>query len=164
MQDTLKNRTEITVILVFFLSLAIIGVAACGFFVRDYAYARASAAWPVVNGVVLSDLEGDAARLRYAYLIDGKTYESRRERVFSARFLKSAARDYAPGEAIEVYVNPEDHAFAVLQPGGAGAAFIFFSILSGLAVFFGVGGVVWTIVEGAANELAPEGEAALDDA
>ena len=154
MHKSLRNRSEVTVVLVFFFALAIIGVAAAGFFVRDYAYARASAAWPVVDGVVLSDLEGDTARLRYVYLVDGKTYESHRERVFSARFLKSAVRDYAPGETIEVYVNPDDHSFAVLQPGGAGVAFIFFSLLSGLCVFFGVGGVVWALLEGAADELA----------
>ena len=152
MQQSLHNRSEVTVVLMFFLALAIAGVAAAGFFVRDYANARASAAWPVVDGVVLSDLEGDTARLRYVYLIDGKTYESHRERVFSARFLKSAVRDYAPGETIEVYVNPENHSFAVLQPGGAGFAFILFSMLSGLCVFFGVGGVVWALLEGAAGE------------
>lgn len=154
MREILKNRSEVTVILVFFICLAIIGVIAGGFFVRDYARARASAAWPVVDGVVLSDLEGDHARLRYVYLIDGESYESSRERVFSARFLKSSVRDYAPGETIEVYVDPEDHAFSVLQPGGAGAAFIFFSVLSGLCVFFGVGGVVWTLSQGAAEGFA----------
>lgn len=154
MQEILKSRSEVTIVLVFFICLAILGVIAGGFFVQDYARARASAAWPIVDGVVLSNLEGDGARLRYVYLVDGKSYESSRERVFSARFLKSAARDYAPGETIEVYVNPKDHGFSVLQPGGAGAAFIFFSLLSGLCVFFGVGGVVWTLSQGATENLA----------
>ena len=159
MQESLKNRSEVTVVLVFFFSLAILGVAAAGFFVRDYAYARASAAWPVVEGIVLSDIEGDGARLRYVYVVDGNSYESNRERVFSARFLKSSQPNYQPGDTIEVYVNPENPAFAVLQPGGAGLAFIFFSLLSGLCVFFGVGGVVWALVEGAADEYS-DGERA----
>lgn len=154
MQAFLKNRTEVTVVLVFFTCLAVAGVIAGGFFVRDYARARASAAWPVVEGVVLSDINGDRARLRYVYLMDGESFESSRERVFSARFLKSSVRDYAPGETIDVYVDPEDHSFSVLQPGGAGAAFIFFSIFSGLCVFFGVGGVVWTLSQGAADNFA----------
>ena len=160
MQEILKNRSEVTVVLVFFFCLAILGVIAGGFFVRDYARARASAAWPIVDGVVLSDIAGDSARLRYVYLIDGRSHVSSRERVFSARFLKSPARDYAPGETVQVYVNPRDHSFSVLQPGGAGAAFIVFSILSGLCVFFGVGGVVWTLSEGAAEELAAANDAA----
>lgn len=154
MQQSLHNRSEVTVVLVFFFALAIFGVAAAGFFVRDYAYARASTAWPVVDGVILSDLDENGTGLRYVYLIDGKSYESRRERVFSARFLKSSARDYQPGQTIEVFVNPEDHAFAVLETGGAGVAFIFFSFMSGLCVFFGVGGVVWALLEGAADEFA----------
>jgi hypothetical protein len=163
MPELLQNRSEVTVVLVFFIVLAIVGIAVGGFFVRDYAQGRASAAWPVVDGVVLSDLDGDGTRLRYAYSIAGKTYESRRTRVFSARFLKSALRDYAPGEDIQVYVNPDNHAFSVLQPGGAGGAFIFFSILSGLAVFLGLGGVVWTLVEGASAEFAFADEGQADD-
>lgn len=154
MQEFLKNRTEVTVVLVFFTCLAVAGAIAGGFFVHDYARARTSTAWPIIDGVVLSDLEGDHARLRYVYLVDGKSYESSRERVFSARFLKSSVRDYAPGETIDVYVDPEDHSFSVLQPGGAGTAFILFSILSGLCVFFGVGGVVWTLSQGATENFA----------
>ena len=161
MQEILKNRSEVTVVLVFFIVLAILGVIGGGFFVRDYAYARASAAWPVVDGVVLSDIEGDHARLRYVYVVDGKSYESSRERVFSARALQSGVRDYAPGETIQVYVNPKDHAFSVLQTGGAGAAFILFFVLSSLCVFFGVGGVVWTLSEGALDGGSIDGETAF---
>ncbi len=154
MHDALKNRSDVTVILVFFISLAIAGVIAGGFFVRDYARARASLSWPAVDGVVLSHLSDGPKRLRYAYSIGGRTYESHRERVFSAQFLKSEARHYRPGETVTVFVDPGNHAFSVLQTGGAGAAFVFFSLLSGACIFFGVGGVVWTLSESAAEDLA----------
>jgi len=151
MDTTLKDRSDITVILVLFISLAIAGVLSGGFIVRDYAHARASVSWPQVDGVVLSHLGDGSKRLRYAYSIGGRTYESHRERFFSGRFLKSEARDYVPGEALTVYVDPHHHAFSVLKTGGAGAVFVLFSLLSGACIFFGVGGVVWTLSERAAE-------------
>lgn len=156
MEDPLKKRLDVTVVLILFFTLAIIGVAAAGFFVRDYSMARGSASWPTVNGVVLSRLEGAAARPRYVYSFDGKSYESNRVRVFTARFMKPSAHDLAPGDTVSVYVNPKKPSFSVLQPGGAGAAFVFFSLVSGLCVFLGVGGIVWTLSEGAAEEYAQD--------
>ena len=153
MTSTVKSRSDVTFVLVFFFALAIIGIVAGGFFVRDYARARASVGWPVVEGVVLSRLEGDAARVRYVYSFAGRSYQSKRERVFSARFTNTSTRDYAPGEAVDVYVNPANPAFAVLEPGGAGLAFVIFSFLSGLCVFVGVGGVIWTFSDGVDPQL-----------
>ncbi len=159
MDNTLKNRSDVTVILVFFMSLAIAGVIGGGFIVRDYAHARASVSWSQVDGVVLSYLGDGSKRLRYAYSIGGRTYESHRERFFTARFLRSQPRKYVPGEALTVYVDPQHHTVSVLKTGGAGAAFVFFSLLSGACIFFGVGGVVWTLSERAAGEHDPDQDA-----
>lgn len=148
MATVVKSRSDVTFVLLFFAALAIIGIVAGGFFVRDYARARASAEWPVANGVVLSQLDRDNARVRYVYSFAGRSYQSTRERVFSARFTDVSPRDYAPGESVDVYVNPANPSFSVLAPGGAGLSFLFFSVLSGLCIFVGVGGVVWTFSDG----------------
>ncbi len=154
MEDLQRKRLDVTVVLIVFIALAIGGMAAAGFFVRDYAMARGSASWPEVTGVILSRLDSGAPGLRYAYSYEGRSYESNRRRVFTARFMKPQTRVLAPGDSVTVYVNPKKPDFSVLQPGGAGAAFVFFSILSGLCVFFGVGGVVWALSEAAAEERA----------
>lgn len=145
MSAELKSKSDISIVLFFFTALAVFGVAGGGFFVHDYARARASASWPAVEGIVLSQLEEEKARVRYVYSIGGRSYESTRERVFLAGFFRIAAREYRPGESVTVYVNPQDHSYAVLEPSSAGTAFILCSLLSGLAVFFGVGGVLWTL-------------------
>ena len=152
MDQNVKNRSDITVVLVFFISLAIVGFLAGGFIVRDYAKARASAAWPTAEGVVLSKRANDRARVRYAYSVNGRSFESSRERVFTARFGRSTTEVYAPGQNVTVYFNPQMPNFSVLQPGGAGLAFVLLSLVSGACVFFGVGGVVWTLSETIAHE------------
>lgn len=145
MSAELKSKSDISIVLFFFTALAVFGVAGGGFFVHDYARARASVSWPAVEGIVLSQLEEENARVRYVYSIGGRSYESTRERVFLSSFFAGAGREYRPGESVTVYVNPQENSYAVLQPGGAGAAFILCSLLSGLAVFFGVGGVIWAL-------------------
>ncbi|WP_425408342.1 DUF3592 domain-containing protein [Hyphococcus sp.] len=148
MSEELKSKSDISIVLFFFTALAVFGIAGGGFVVHDYARARASISWPAVEGVVLSQLEPQQSGLRYVYSIDGRSHESTRERVLLARFFHMSTPDYRPGESVTVYVNPANHSYAVLQPGGAGAAFVFFSVLSGVAVFFGLGGVVWTLSRG----------------
>ncbi len=160
MSAELKSKSDVSIVLFFFTALAVLGVAGGGFFVHDYARARASASWPAVDGIVLSQLEGERAHVRYVYSIDGRSYESTRERVFLSRFLKPSQRDYRPGEAVTVYVNPTEHSYSVLRPGGANAAFIFCSIFSGLAVFFGVGGVLWALSRSASTDFFLAADAA----
>jgi hypothetical protein len=160
MSAELKSKSDISIVLIFFTALAVFGIAGGGFFVHDYARARASVTWPRVDGVVLSQLDNERAHVRYVYSMDGRSYESTRERGFMARFTKNSSKDYRPGEAVVVYVNPEDHAYSVLYPGGAGAAFVFFSLLSGLAVFFGIGGVVWTLSRTSESSFALAGDVA----
>ena len=134
--------------LLFFVALAVIGIVSGGFFVRDFARARSSVGWPTADGVVLSQLNSTSDKVRYAYSFAGNSYQSTRDRVFSARFLRPSSHDYSAGDSIAVYVDPGDPSFSVLEPGGAGPAFVIFAVLSGVCIFFGVGGVIWTFSEG----------------
>ncbi|MEO1136022.1 MAG: DUF3592 domain-containing protein [Pseudomonadota bacterium] len=145
MLPELKSKSDVSIVLVVFTALAILGVAGGSFLVQDYARARASDTWPAVDGIVLSHLDENASSVRYVYSIDGRSYESTRERGFLAHFVSLETLDPRPGETVTVYVNPDNHGYAVLYPGGSSIAFIVLSILSGAAIFFGVGGVVWTL-------------------
>ena len=152
MSAELKNTSDVSIVLILFTALAVLGVAGGGFFVHDYARARASLNWPAVDGIILSKLDGEGGQTRYVYSFDGRSYESTRERNFMARFMKAAKTEYRPGESVVVYVDPQDHAYSVLTPGGASPAFVMLTLLSGCAIFFGVGGVVWALSR--ANEEA----------
>lgn len=141
MNTARATRSDVTIVLLIFIALAAFGVAGAGFVVRDYAKARASAGWPVYEGIVLSRHGGSNA-MRYVYSVDGRSYESSRWRFFSARFLSGERPSFGPGETVDVYVDPRDHAVSVLQPGGASAFFAIASVLFGACIFFGVGGIV----------------------
>ena len=145
MAPELKKKSDISIVLIVFTALAVIGVACGGFIVRDYARSRASLAWPVVDGIVLSHLDGEASHLRYVYSFDGRSYESTRTRNFMGWFMNMSTPEYRPGESVVIYVDPDRHDYSVLFPGGSSAAFILLSLLSGASVFFGVGGVVWAL-------------------
>jgi len=147
MNADIKHKSEVSVVLAFFAALALIGIAGAGFIVDDYAKARASTAWSIVEGVVLSNRPGEGPGPRYVYSVGGRSYEAVRRRFFVARFSGSPLQVLQPGEAIPVYVSPKDASVSVLQPGGAGAVFVLFSIISGLCVFTGVGGIIRTLIE-----------------
>lgn len=159
MSEELKSKSDISIVLILFGALAIIGVFAGGFFVQDYAKARASTSWPTVDGIVLSKLDGSPERVRYVYSMNGRSYESTRERVFLARFSNRSTTNYLPGENLRVFVDPLDHSYSVLQPGGAGFAFVIFSIFSGAFVFFGIGGIVWALSQSAGQQFFTTAEA-----
>jgi len=144
MEDTLKNRSDVSVILLFFIALTIFGVLGAAFIVKDYARARASTTWPVYNGIVLSPRENGHA-LRYVYSVDGHTYEGSRRRFITALLSPREIEFTGPGETVSVYVDPKDHDVAVLRPGGSGGFFAVVSLFFGAAVFFGVGGIVRTL-------------------
>ena len=145
MGTAVKSRSDLTIILLFFGALAVIGIFAGGFVVRDYARARASESWPAANGIVLSQLDGANQGVRYVYSMNGRSFEASRKRVLLASFFVADRDDYLPGENIPVYVSPQDPSYSVLYPGGGAAAFVLFSILSGGCVFFGIGGIVWAL-------------------
>lgn len=143
MGTTVKSRSDLTIILLFFGALAVMGIFAGGFVVRDYAQARASESWPSTTGIVLSQLDGATKDVRYVYSINGRSYEASRKRTLLASVFVADSVDYLPGENVSVYVNPQNPDYSVLYPGGGAAAFVLFSILSGGCVFFGIGGIVW---------------------
>jgi len=154
MDDTLKSRSDVSIVLVFFIALTIAGAAAAGYAVNDYARARASAAWPVYDGVVLS-ARGRGDDMRYVYSVNGRIYEGARRRFFSGLFSRDGeSLTAAPGETVRVYVDPENHGFAVLAPGGSGAVFVIASVLAGSCVFLGVGGIVRTLTVAGAQDAA----------
>lgn len=145
MEDSLKNRSDVSVVLIFFIALTIFGVIAAGYAVNDYSRARASAAWPVYEGVVLSR-RGRGDEMRYVYSVDGRSYEGTRMRFFSGLLSRDGdALRGGPGETVRVYVDPENHDFAVLAPGGAGVVFVVASVFAGACIFLGVGGIVRTL-------------------
>ncbi len=150
MEDTLKNRSDVSVVLLFFIGLTIFGVLGAAFIVRDYASARASIAWPVYDGIVLSPNDSGRA-LRYVYSVDGRTYEGKRHRFFTALLSSRASETTSPGKTLHVYVDPDKHEVSVLQPGGAGGFFAAMSLFFGAGVFFGVGGIVRTLTLAAAE-------------
>ena len=153
---TLKSRSDVSIVLVFFIALTVFGVAAAGYAVNDYARARASAAWPVYEGVTLSP-RGRGDDMRYVYSVDGRMYEGARLKFFSGFFSHDgAALKAGPGETVRVYVDPENHRFAVLAPGGSGAVFVIASVLAGSCVFLGVGGVVRTLTVAGAGAARDE--------
>ena len=144
MDNVAQTRSDFSVIFLFFAILAVIGVVGAGFIVNDYGRARASAAWPVHEGIILSSSANE--HLRYVYSVGGKSYEGRRIRFFSSAPFQKTDKP-GPGEVVRVYVDPKDASFSVLEPGGAGGFFAVSSIFLGLFVFLGVGGIVRTLTE-----------------
>ena len=157
MEDTLKNRSDVSVVLLFFIALTIAGILGAAFIVKDYARARGSVAWPVYEGVFLSAREGGEA-FRYVYSVEGRTYEGSRKRFITAITNPTQAINDAPGQSVRVFVHPKDHSVSVLQPGGAGGFFEAATLFFGAGVFFGVGGIIRTL-----SMAAPKGDAANGD-
>ena len=112
-----------------------------GHWLRRRSYATAS--WiPVpaiiVESTVLSDDGSYVPCVRYKYVIDTLTYESRCVSLLQAgssfpHVAQAVVRRYPPSSQVVAYVNPLDHAMAVLQPGRQ---------LFAPMLFFGVGFVL----------------------
>src|SRR3990167_1618963 len=120
-------------------------IAAVGFLagfaaVEDYARARASRNWPVVEGVVLSKSENGKA-IRYAWFDGVEGHTGARVR-FWTRILYPSGAVYEPGDSVKVRYSPENGALAVLEPGGS--AMIFAAVLGvgAILVFTGFAGII----------------------
>jgi len=160
MNQDLLGKSQISVVLVFFTTLAIIGLVCAGFIVTDYSRARSSASWRMVEGVILSERGGEQGGVRYIYSVDGRSYESTRRWFFTTRI--SARRnqpDYRAGGAVDVYVSPHAPSFSVLTPGGSSIVFVIVSLISGACIFTGAGGVIRTLETAVAAGGALEGGA-----
>lgn len=145
MPEEIKTKSDVSIVLFLFMALAVIGLVGGAFVVHDYARARASVSWPTVEGIVLSQIDDKHAPIRYVYSFDGMSYESTRERWLMTRMPKGGAVDYKPGEAVVVYVHPQEHSYSVLYAGGASYLFVLLSVISALSMFFGIGGILWTL-------------------
>lgn len=164
MPEEAKLRLEMGLAIALFSALTVLGIVIGGLGVHDFARARASLVWPVSEGVVLSEKAGEPG-LRYAYSFNGRNYESRRVRFFTAAFGKAppiAAQE--PGDRVGVSVDPSDPAVAVLAPGGSGVVFAIVAAVAGVLVFVGLGGLIRTIAEAASLEQAGSGDAVYQEA
>ena len=157
MDPGLRQRARISVVLVFFTALAILGVVGVGFVVTDYSRARGSVSWAVVDGVVLGHRRGGGDHLRYVYSVNGKPYESTRIRFFTGGLAdRQEVSTYKPGVRVNVYVSPRFPGTSVLQPGGSPFVFLSVFLFCGVCVFLGVGGVVRTLEKTVTEAIAPE--------
>ncbi|MBC7768539.1 MAG: DUF3592 domain-containing protein [Phycisphaerales bacterium] len=83
-----------------------------------------------------------AARLHFAYSVDGRAYVGDRHRyggyTASAEHAESLASRYPVGAPVIVYFNPDDPADAILSPGVDGAdVFVLFFLLPFNVILFG---------------------------
>lgn len=120
--------------------------------------ARASRSWPVAAGTVLSgdiremterDSDGGVTtyhipRLRYAYEVAGRSFESGRIRFGDVRESLKGARKilerYAVGSTVQVRYDPANPANATLETkaGSVGLMLFALAVLGGLLVFMSV--------------------------
>lgn len=124
--------------LALFGALTLFGMFAALTAVEDYGRARASLAWPAVDGVILS-ANGD--KVRYAWFDGSANHIGERVR-FRAAALRSSGAAYQPGSAVSVRVSPENGAVAVLEPGGSAALFALAFAGGALMVFIGLAGLI----------------------
>ena len=158
MSTVLREKSRVSVVLVFFTTLAVTGLAAAGHLVADYSRARASYAWGAVEGVVLTVRSG--APDEYVYSVRGYTHESSRNRFFTGLFSASTLeKNLRPGDRVEVFVSPREPSFSVLERGGSGVTFAVFFLLSAVSVFAGLGGIVRTLEVTLHNERLARSEA-----
>jgi hypothetical protein len=123
--------------LVIFGVLIFCGALAAYAAVADYAQARASRDWPVVEGAVLSGDDG----VRYSWFADGRSHTGERVRFWTASFNPSGVA-YLPGARVKVFVSPENGAVAVLEPGGSPMLFALVLGFGAFFVFIGLAGVI----------------------
>ncbi len=115
------------------LFLLFVGIVllALGTVLSDLPHAVASPRWPRTDGLVTTsevratgtstDNEGYCPSVSYSYLVDGKLYTSDNvELMFLCSRTHPAAQvvqRYPAGKRVDVYYDPQDPAFAVLEPG-----------------------------------------------
>lgn len=145
-----ENRTsnfESAVALAMFAALGLAGFWLGFNAVKDFARARASLSWPPIEGVVLSKDAEDSADIRYAYVAGGHGHESRRVRFLTGLFYAAPTDRLRPGEGVTIYVDPHAPNVAVLRPGGSGLVFAAAALVAGAFAFFGLGGVIRTLMK-----------------
>ncbi len=140
MRANVGKPSEFWTATAFFVVMAMLGAWFAYAAVSDYAAARASRNWPVVEGVALSRAAG-ASPCRYAYFQNGKSYEGARQR-FATAPRRSSLVDCSPGARLDVRVAPNDPALSVLSPGGSAVTFVFWISAAAIVLFAGLAGVI----------------------
>ncbi|MBT8470983.1 MAG: DUF3592 domain-containing protein [Marinicaulis sp.] len=141
MDVQLKNRSEYTISFVFFLTVSICGIIGVNWAVSNFAMVRASASWSATEAIVLDYDAGPRDEIRYTYSYGGVVYESKRRSVFKNSKLLEGKR-FTPGEKIRIFVNPENHSYSVVEPGGGKTILLCMALVSSVLVFFGFAGLV----------------------
>lgn len=108
--------------------------------VEDYARARASRTWPVVEGVILSPVN-DSDRVRYAWFDGDEGHTGKRVR-FWTRALFPSGEVFEPGKSVDLRVSPEDGSLAVIEPGGSAVIFSIVLAFGAFLVFIGLAGII----------------------
>lgn len=108
--------------------------------VEDYARARASRSWPVVEGVILSPVDS-AETVRYAWFDGDEGHTGERVR-FWTRALFPSGGVFEPGKAVDLRVSPEDGSLAVIEPGGSAVIFSVVLAFGAFLVFIGLAGII----------------------
>ena len=140
MRASIGKPSEFWTATAFFLAMAMLGAWSAYAAVSDYAAARASRNWPVVEGVALSRAAGGPP-CRYAYFQHGKPYEGARQQ-FATAPRRSSLVDCSPGVRLDVRVAPDDPALSVLAPGGSAVTFVFWIGAAAIVLFAGLAGVI----------------------
>lgn len=143
MGQTMDSRDDLKGALgafVLFGVVAAAGVLAAYAAVEDYARARASQSWPVVEGVVLSRSK-DANDVRYAWFDGAQSHTGERIRFWTGA-AHAKGEVYQPGAAVKVRVSPEDGALAVIEPGGSPVIFAVVLAFGAFLVFIGLAGII----------------------
>jgi hypothetical protein len=118
--------------------------------------ARAAFDWPSTPGhIQFSDLvvrqvgARAAAEVRFSYVVDGVSYESRRPQYGSFTHRTDALRQFPVGPAT-VYYSPNNPAVAVLRPGVAPFTYTFLVFSYAVGVIPAVY-LLWKAVAGVRN-------------
>jgi Protein of unknown function (DUF3592) len=123
---------------VLFAMMAVAGALLSYAAVEDYARARASVAWPTVDGVILSTHDG---KVRYAWFDGDANHVGERVHFKSAAFRDSGLV-YEPGQIVKARLSPENGSIAVLEPGGSPILFALALGAGAFLVFIGLAGLV----------------------
>lgn len=107
---------------VFSLIFVAAGVALLIAFANTRRAADDSLSWPRVSGVIEEVAVGPRSsdtRVTYSYAVGGSSFRSHRIGFGATSYAEQAAREarYKRGNAVTVYVSPDDPNMAVLQPG-----------------------------------------------
>jgi hypothetical protein len=150
MAETASIRPPISRSVILLLALAMMPF---GLALPRYLRAKRSTKWPVAQGVItvsrlqvgyVKRMKGYRGEIRYQYRVGSTDYNGSRlsfERVHLAveDAWQKVIDDYPVGKTVNVYYDPEEPSFAVLEPGLIGELAPLYQTNLGFLVLFGAG-------------------------